>query len=129
MAPVLAALVAMNQDGLGRLAAPDCHQQSLDHQVPRQRVLHRPADDPTGKQVNHHGKVQKALVSTNISDVRYPSLVRRGGREIPLQPVVRDLGRPAAFDVAPLVADLSTEPALAHQSRHAMHAAAFTGLT
>lgn len=45
IASILAALVAVDQHALLRLAAPNRHQQSVERQLPAQRGLHGPAHD------------------------------------------------------------------------------------
>jgi hypothetical protein len=48
---------------------------------------HRPADDPTGKQIEKHRQVEPSFWSPQLCDVTYPRCVRGIDRELPIEDV------------------------------------------
>lgn len=113
----LAALVLVDDDGLGRLASPDRHQERVDREFPIHARLHRPSDHLTREEIKHYGQIQPALVSADVGDVGHPDPIRLGHVELLLH-VVRCHDRRAAVTVARAapVASLRTQTFSAHQA-------------
>src|ERR671911_914744 len=64
--------------------------QRLERQFLVQPVADRPANHPSGKQIEHNGQVQPALTRPDVRDIRVPILVRTVCREVLLEQVGRD---------------------------------------
>ena len=92
----LRALIGMNKDlGFG-LAPPDGHEQGLQRQVGVSPTLHRPTNDTSGKQIDHHREIQKPFVGADVGDVCDPKLVRCINIELSVQRIVGHDSRTAA---------------------------------
>lgn len=115
----LRTLIQMNKDLVLRLSPPHRHEQSLQYDVRGLSALHRPADDPTGIEVDDNRKVSEALAGLDVSDVRDPGLVRSRYVKLPVERVLDSNGRPAAIDAGTaFVADLRLDPGETHQTRN-----------
>jgi hypothetical protein len=76
---------------LARLAAsPERPHQRIDHELRGHLRLHRPADDATRVQVEHHRHVQPALGGRHVGEIGHPALVRAFSGELALEQVRRD---------------------------------------
>src|ERR1700733_5669317 len=89
---------------------------------------HRPADDTTCKQVEHHGQVDKAGLGSKIGQVRDPHLVWRRHLEVPRDHVPRD-GKlvPRLGRVHETSSVTSTQTVVTHQSGDALPRDTMTG--
>lgn len=90
IASILAALVALDQNPLLRIAASNRHQQSLGRELRAQRGLHGPAYDLASVEVQHHRQVQSALPGSDVGDAGHPDLDGSIDRELALQMVGRN---------------------------------------
>jgi hypothetical protein len=87
---------------------------------------HRPADYPSGVDVEHKSEVQEAFVCWEVGDVRRPQAVRRGGTEVPLHEIWSRNGTRIAAGGPPLPAAHATSQAgSAHQPSYSPAAAAY----
>ena len=89
----------MNNNGRQRLSSPDCHQQGVQHQLSGKGGFHGPADGFAGIKIEYNGQVQPALPGADISDVRYPCVVRNIDVKVLVDPIRRNNGR-TSLDVA-----------------------------
>lgn len=90
-ARVLTALIRVMQQCLDRAASCHGHQQRLDSELTGHHGLHRPADHAAREQVEHDRHIKPSLERPDIREVGNPLLVRRGGSELPVEHVGRDL--------------------------------------
>lgn len=86
---ILAALVRMMQQGIWLAPPPDRHDQRVGNELGCHGVAHRPADHPTGVQVDN-GQVEPSLRSADIGKVGHPLLVGPVCRELAIQHVACD---------------------------------------
>ena len=75
-AAVLAAAVAVVQKAAGRATSPQRHLERRQDQLLIDVFAHRPADDATRKQIEHHRQIQPALRRPQIRDVLHPDSIR-----------------------------------------------------
>jgi hypothetical protein len=115
----LAAVIGMVHQAGGRLALADGHIEGVQDQFGAQVVGHRPAHDPAGEAVQHHGQVQPALVGALLGDIGHPQPIRcRWGEPPPDQ--VRGWGgsRVAAGQPVPTASVDADDASRAHQPGH-----------
>src|SRR5712692_480252 len=86
---VLAAPVRVMQESGAGLAAPQRHRECLLGEIDREPLPHRPADDLAGKEVEHHGEIEPALVRPDVGDVAGPYPVWLLDPKLPVQGVGR----------------------------------------
>ena len=104
----------MNQHFGLWLASSHVHQQRTDHQVRLHPVLHRPADDLPGEQIQDNGYIQTAFLRPHHRDIRDPNLVRPLDIKLPLQVDRRHHRGRATFKVLrPFVPNLRLNAVLA----------------
>jgi len=100
LAGVLRSLVRVMQQRVSLAPSPDGHHQGVHDQRGIPLGLHRPAHDPTGKQIQHDRHIQPALGSPDVGEVGQPLVVRVIRFEIPVEDVVGD-HRPLANVLGP----------------------------
>jgi hypothetical protein len=83
-----AAIRVVREPGIGPPVG-DRHAQRRQGQFPRHGRRHGPADHLAGKQVQHDGQVEPALLGRHVGDVGQPDLVWCCCRELPCQQVGR----------------------------------------
>ena len=69
------------------IAPPDRHGKGRDDQIAGDPLRHEPAHHRAGIDIQHHRKVEPALVGADVGHIRQPHPVWRGGGEILFQPV------------------------------------------
>src|SRR3954452_22310769 len=76
---------------MGQPLTRSSDRQSLAQRLESQFLVHpvadRPANHPSGKQIQDHGQVEPALTRPHVRDIRVPFLVRALGREVLLKQV------------------------------------------
>src|SRR5713226_499305 len=122
---VLAAPVRVMQESGAGLAAPQRHRECLLGEIDREPLPHRPADDLAGKEVEHHGEIEPALVRPDVGDVAGPYPVWLLDPKLPVQGVGRHRELVARFGRGtPLLHGLGADALGAHEPRHAVLAKA-----
>src|SRR6266700_6752720 len=84
-----AAIGMVDQAGTSSLRR-DRHPQGCQRQVSSQMIRHRPADDPSGVEVQDRGQIEPALISLDVGDVGQPNTVWRVGDEVAVKQVWSD---------------------------------------
>ena len=88
---VLASLIRVVLQRVRFAAAPNRHHQRFRDRLGCHRGAHRPADNTAREQVDDGRHVEPAFCRPEVSKISDPLLVRRRGRELPIQHVVRRL--------------------------------------
>ena len=86
---VLAAPIGMEHPPRCGTAPEDGHGQSGYHQLPGDPRAHRPTPHGSSVPIQHYRQVEPAFTGPEVGDIRYPLLVRAGGREVLFQPIRR----------------------------------------
>src|SRR5512137_1193198 len=86
---ILAAPIGVEDQPRYGTAPEDGHGQGGYHQRPGDPLAHRPAHHGSRVQIQHYRQVEPAFTGPEVGYIRYPLLVRAGGREVLFQPIRR----------------------------------------
>jgi len=105
---------------------PDSHHQGIGHELRGHARLHRPANDATRVQVEHHGHVQPAFGSPEVGEVGHPLLVWCVCLELAVEHVACDGAALAAVGREPTTPWSGAQRLRPHESLDTVQAAAVT---
>ena len=88
---ILTAAVAVMQKACFGTAMNEGHPQRIENQIGLERSGHRPADDPSRKQVHHDRQIKPALGRGDIRDIGRPLLVHGSCLEVAIQVILRHM--------------------------------------
>src|SRR5882724_1338845 len=75
MTSILHPAIRMMDTTLNRPSFLQCHPESSQCELGIDLLRERPANHPSGKQIQNHGQIQKARENSNIGDIGYPDLI------------------------------------------------------
>ena len=122
----LATLVGVVQQGHGSAPAPHGHHQRVHHELGGHALLHRPAHDATGVQVQHRSHVQPTFCCPDVGEVGHPLLVRAIGLELAVQHVVSHRAARAPVLGQSTTTGSSTQCLLSHEPLNAVQTTSLT---
>lgn len=85
---VLATTVGMKNDIFRIFTPPKRHLQCIAGKLCRHTRQHRPANDSSRPQINHHHQIHPAFIRTSVGDVTCPLLVWAAGVKILFQQIL-----------------------------------------
>jgi len=123
---VLGSLIGMDQCPL-RSASANCHQDSIENELPMDCGPSSPAYDLPRVQIHHHRQVQPSLPRADVRDIRDPRAIRLADSELPFQQIGYQYRRFADAGSASAIAVQGAQTVLAHQAFDSVLAASFSG--